>query len=736
MLLTRYAKWLHTGWPAGTVEKLPEVHSDGTTRVRGLRVVGDLGGIPLLKIAADTGARAVLAIVGEKDFARGKLEYDVVIVGAGVSGISAALEAKKQGLRFVVVESSRPFTTIHDFPKGKPIFTYPTEMKPAGELALTADVKERLLDELEAQRKNAGIEPKTASVDRVVRSGDGLDVHAGDEVLRASRVIVAIGRSGNFRELRCEGESLDKVTHRLYDPADHAHEKVLVVGGGDSALEAAVALAKAGAEVTIAYRKDAFSRPKPENVAALAATKVETIFEAVPTRIVDGEVTLTVKGTARTMRNDRVFAMIGREAPLDFFRRSGVRIAGEWTFPGFTAFAAFFAACFFVYNWKAGTELNAWFSAHKLFPFDLPEQIGSSRFGHVLGVTLRQPGFYYSLLYSVVIVVFGAKRIVKRRTPYITAQTTTLMVVQVVPLLLLPYFVLPTLGAFGAFDHGTMKTVADALFPVCNYDYGREYWRAFGIILAWPLFFWNVMNSQPLTAWLVVSCIQTFVVIPIIVWRWGKGAYCGWICSCGALAETLGDEQRTKMPHGKAYNRLNLVGQVILLWATLLLVARAASWWSHGAVGKLGARFVDAAFYAHAWYDYYHLVDIFLAGVVGVGCYFWFSGRVWCRFACPLAALMHVYARLGRFRIFADKKKCISCNVCTSVCHQGIDVMSFANKGEPMADPQCVRCSACVQSCPTGVLSFGRLGSNGQVLDTLGASPVQLREGRRLPVVS
>src|SRR5205085_1631478 len=127
--------------------------------------------------------------------------------------------------------------------------------------------------------------------------------------------------------------------------------------------------------------------------------------------------------------------------------------------------------------------------------------------------------------------------------------------------------------------------------------------------------------------------------------------------------------------------------------------------------------------------NYWHIVDLFLAGIVGVGAYFWFSGRVWCRFACPLAALMHIYARFSRFRIFAEKKKCISCNVCTSVCHQGIDIMNFANKGIPMEDPQCVRCSACVQQCPTGVLSFGHLDEKGvPALDRLAASPVQVRE--------
>jgi ferredoxin len=92
---------------------------------------------------------------------------------------------------------------------------------------------------------------------------------------------------------------------------------------------------------------------------------------------------------------------------------------------------------------------------------------------------------------------------------------------------------------------------------------------------------------------------------------------------------------------------------------------------------------------------------------------------------------MHIYSRFSRFRILADKKKCISCNVCTSVCHQGIDIMNFANKGMPMADPECVRCSACVQMCPTGVLEFGQINRRtGEVIrkDRVAASPVLMRE--------
>src|ERR1041385_6114936 len=142
--VTWYAHWLHTRWPAGTVEKLPEVGPDGTTNLSGVRITGDLTGIPLLKFSADTGARAVQAILKEPDFKPGGEALDLAIIGAGVSGISAALEAKAAGLNFTVFEAVQPFSTIVNFPKAKPIYTYPTDMKPAGQMRLTADVKETL----------------------------------------------------------------------------------------------------------------------------------------------------------------------------------------------------------------------------------------------------------------------------------------------------------------------------------------------------------------------------------------------------------------------------------------------------------------------------------------------------------------------------------------------------------------------------------------------------------------
>jgi polyferredoxin len=174
---------------------------------------------------------------------------------------------------------------------------------------------------------------------------------------------------------------------------------------------------------------------------------------------------------------------------------------------------------------------------------------------------------------------------------------------------------------------------------------------------------------------------------------------------------------------------------LFLAFACTLLVLRVLAWVLPGSgLGALFALLFEGTGADHRLVNpvsYKWIVDVLFGGVIGVGFYFKYSGRVWCRFACPLAALMHIYARFSRFAIVPEKKKCISCNVCTSVCHQGIDVMSFANKGLPMQDPECVRCSACVQSCPTGVLQFGEVGREGQLirLDTLAASPVRIREG-------
>lgn len=791
-IFSRYYHWLHGKWPAGTVEKLPVVGDHGLTNLPGVRIVGDLSGVPLLKFSSETGTQAIRAILAEPDFApqRGKEPgvLDVAIIGGGVSGVSAAMEAAKAGLNFRLFEATQLFSTVANFPKAKPIFTYPTDLTPAGGIQYSdaSGVKESLLEDMERQRKAAGIEAVAARIERIERTGGAFTLHHGDDAktkTRALRVVVAIGRSGNFRRMEVPGEDLDKVMNRLHDPKDFAGKNVLVVGGGDSAAEAAIALVACGACVTFSYRGKELTRPKPENteklrmlaenpraVVAVAHPTSERVTTAAssemrgekppgrltlalgtaPVRIEAEQVVLRrgKSGPEEALPNDFVFAMIGREAPLEFFRRSGLTINGDHGRKWWITFALTLLGFIWLYHWKkdffVGTPID-------LNPTALRPSASAdpTRFLSTVREAATNRSFWYSLTYAIVVIVFGIRRVQRRRTPYVKLQTLTLVLIATIPLFLLPELLLPWMGRNGFFAEGApLRGFADQFFEIADWKLAklpeadraaaavfgaeRSYWRVIGFILAWPLVVANWFTDKPMWGWLLVGSIQTFLLIPLLVWRFGKGAYCGWICSCGALAETLGDTHRHKMPHGPKSNRWNMVGQVFLAFAGVLMLLRIASWISPAS--PIGAVFHFLAKGAPLGpglplLNYEYFVDLLWSGIIGVGFYFHLSGRVWCRFACPLAALMHIYARFSRFRIFAEKKKCISCNVCTSVCHQGIDIMNFANKGLAMEDPECVRCSACVQQCPTGVLSFGRLDSEGvPILDQLGASPVRMRE--------
>jgi len=222
------------------------------------------------------------------------------------------------------------------------------------------------------------------------------------------------------------------------------------------------------------------------------------------------------------------------------------------------------------------------FADRHWFPFNLPDLL--SRAGGAIAADARTPStllgtiaisasgpsFWYTLAYSSVVVIFGLKRIRRRKTPYVTAQTLTLMLVQVLPLFLLPEIILPQLAYHRLLPRGLL----DALFPVVSYGHGREFWRAYGLILAWPLDVYNIFTHDPLWWWIGIGALQTLVLIPLGIYFFGKGVYCGWICSCGALAETLGDTHRHKMPHGPVWSRLNMAGQGVLLIAVLILILR------------------------------------------------------------------------------------------------------------------------------------------------------------------
>ncbi|MEE9450579.1 MAG: NAD(P)-binding domain-containing protein [Ignavibacteriaceae bacterium] len=798
-IISKYFNWLQKDVPVGEVERYPVIDENGETSVKGIYIVGDLTGIPLLKLAAESGKKIINTITDDPDFQKRKSDgndreiYDLVIIGAGPAGISAGIEAANQHLKFTIIESAQKFNTIVNFPKGKPIFAEPADYDQQSALKINDGTKESLLEELENQLTGIDLSiEEGVMVERIDNRGDHFELITKKENYKALRVVLAIGKSGNARMLNVPGENLSKVYNRLFDPADASGHDVLIVGGGDSALETAIATAEYANSVKLSYRKSSFARPKKGNVEKLKQLvqqgKLILLMETNLKEIKENSVLIIdEEGKESELDNTMIFTMIGRELPIDFFKRSRIKMEGELSLntklqllllilvsgiiyfgkssahfykdmfgkvDSFTdVFGYIFTAEFWgkfltlpgvfvstlfsdqIKIWSVTKYINAPIAYlcfvgavllgiyllvkfikenYKTFSFDW-KTFKYSYFilvalfftiiffgGRYFGVNLlgKSQSFWYTGLYSLTIFIFGLRRMKMKPTGYIIRQTWALILIQALPLFILPEFVFPALGKAGLLG-GSEGFIISQIFPK------ESYWRSYGFILAWPLNFNNLYNSNITTFWLLFSLFQTFVFIPLIVYKWGKGAYCGWICSCGALAETLGDEYRTLAPHGARAKKWENFGQWALLVAFVITAVKLISVLYNFEVPIINQKVGEMTEVIHKFY--YIGIDVIFAGVLGVGVYFFLSGRVWCRFGCPLAALMHIYNRFSKYRIFSEKKKCISCNICTKVCHMGIDVMNFANKGIPMNDVECVRCSACVVNCPTQVLSFGSL---------------------------
>lgn len=310
---------------------LPHVKQNFETNIPGIFIAGELGGMGLIKNSVEQGRQAVENI--SRVISKSKeTEYDLIIVGAGPAGISATLQAKKLGLKAITLEQDTLGGTVYSFPRAKIVMTSPMDLPLFGKVKLTETKKSELLGLWQKALNTNDVKIKEyAKVEAITKSGEQFNVKlsSGEELI-SKAVLLAIGRRGTPRKLNVPGENNEKVAYRLLEPEHIVDKNVLVVGGGDSAIESALLLADQN-KVTLSYRGEMFQRIKPKNneriQKAIADGKIDVRFNSNVLSIQDETVSMSMPGDAKEeIKNDFVYVFAGGELPTHFLQKAGIEI--------------------------------------------------------------------------------------------------------------------------------------------------------------------------------------------------------------------------------------------------------------------------------------------------------------------------------------------------------------------------------------------------------------------------
>ena len=680
-------------------EILPIIDSRYQSSVKGVYVIGDVTGIPLVKIAANHGAEVIEKMESNKAFQRNgddNGQLDVVIIGRGPAGLSAAIEAQKKGLKYVVLERSHAANTVRGFPPGKKVYSEPRFLQNKSELQTEGDrEKSEFLEMVNMAIKDNNLKIKEGvEVKRIRKKGEhDFEIEVNDGTpFPARNVIVAIGRQGEARKLNVPGEDkAHKVVYRLHTPKDYDNDDVLIVGGGNSAIEAALMLMDNN-RVTLSYRRDEFFRLKQDNrealEAAMAENKLNVIFESNVKEIRDDQVDIDVKGEQQTLKNGYVLVLVGTLPPIDFLLDTGLELDGVWTSKRVIYCVIGILVGYFTYFQSKHFSLKpvAEDSDQIYIPgFTWMFEVLNNRFSNLYS-------FYY-LSYFTAILVFGVywgfrykHRLVWRRNLSNIFFNWTLW--WGIPTLLVavwgknPWTPLLT----RSLNAWPLNMTAFDLDPIAGQG-EPSWWTAvavFGVI--WAVFL-------------------TFVILPVFTLFFGK-YYCSHICSCGALAETVGSAFRHRGPKGDLSRWIERFGYAFIPLAVIVTILHL--------MGENTA------------FGYYNsVVGTLLAGALAIGVYPFLGQRVWCRFWCPLAFWMNFWGRWSRFKISSEPGKCIDCNMCNQYCQMGIDIKSRALQGLPVTlkDSPCVGCAECIVRCPMEILHLGELPANKPYASGTDAGP-------------
>lgn len=324
----------------GTAERgveLPEVSPSFETTVPGVYVAGELGGMGLVSNAIEQGVQAIDAIaLRPAECSRNSSALDVVIVGAGPAGIAAALAAKEKNLNYLVLEQDSLGGTVYHFPRNKIVMTRPAKLPLIGKMKFTETRKEALLEYWQSIVTQQALEIRSNErVERVEKREQEFEVSTDSGCYQSYTVLLCLGRRGTPRMLGIPGEEQAKVTYSLRDASQYRNRKVLVVGGGDSALEAAMDLAEnAVGSVHLMYRGDAFSRAKPKNRERLRLAQISgqltVLMNSSLVRIEQSSVMFESGDELHELENDDLIVCAGGIMPTQFLRDIGISIETKY----------------------------------------------------------------------------------------------------------------------------------------------------------------------------------------------------------------------------------------------------------------------------------------------------------------------------------------------------------------------------------------------------------------------
>jgi thioredoxin reductase/ferredoxin len=318
--------------------ELPNVDQYFESNVEGIYIAGELGGMGLIKNSVEQGRQAVENIVRAGKKHHEEAMYDLIIIGAGPAGIAASLTAKKHHLNCLTLEQDTLGGAVFTFPRSKIVMTSPMDLPLHGKLKLFETSKPELLDLWREVLKKNDIQIKeNAKVESVTQENGAfrIETHSGEHYT-SKFVLLAIGRRGTPRKLGIPGEELEKVAYRLLEAENIEGKEIVVVGGGDSAIESALLLAVQN-NVILSYRNEAFSRIKPKNQekinTAISDKSIDVRFNTNLLEITKDEVTIVSMKNAeekQTVKNDLVYIFAGGELPSQFLKKAGIDITTKF----------------------------------------------------------------------------------------------------------------------------------------------------------------------------------------------------------------------------------------------------------------------------------------------------------------------------------------------------------------------------------------------------------------------